>query len=154
MIRQPHAVEPFRGAWRIRTAGSIRQPFREHPANGRNPCRARCSRWLAGHFVTALVCVSLVFPAAAEAGRSEVVPVIRKVFGRYADQAIRIVDCETGGTFSIYASNRGVYLGLFQFGPYARRTYGFGWTALAQTQAAWRYFKASGYRWTAWECKP
>lgn len=92
--------------------------------------------------------------AAAASPRSRAVAAIRQVFGFYADQAIRVVACETGGTFSVRASNHGVYLGLFQFGPYARATFGFDWTALGQTRAAWRYFKASHYRWTAWECQP
>jgi hypothetical protein len=78
---------------------------------------------------------------------------IRKVFGRYADQAIRVVACETGGTFSVYARS-GDYLGLFQMGSYARARYGHTWTALGQARAAFRYFAESGYRWTAWSCKP
>lgn len=93
--------------------------------------------------------------AAAEAGdgHSDEIAAIRKVFGRYADQAIRVVRCETGGTFSVYARN-GQYLGLFQMGEYARGRYGHSWTALGQARAAFRYFAESGYRWTAWSCKP
>ena len=66
------------------------------------------------------------------------------------DEAVAVVRCETGGTFSTRASNSGVYLGLFQFGPYARARYGFGSTALAQARAAYRYFRDAG--WAPWEC--
>lgn len=100
-----------------------------------------------------LVALVAVTEARALTPRQQAVVAIRQVFGRYADQAIRVVACETGGTYSVTARN-GDYVGLFQFGSYARSTYGFGWTAIAQTRAAWRYFKASGYRWTAWSCKP
>lgn len=114
-----------------------------------------CARLLLILLLTTVIAAVAVTQArGASSPKQEAVRAIRQVFGRYADQAIRVVACETGGTFSVYASNHGVYLGLFQFGPYARATYGFGWTAMAQTRAAWRYFVASGYRWTAWECKP
>lgn len=79
---------------------------------------------------------------------------IYAVFGPYAAQAMRVSYCETGGTYSVYASNHGTYLGIFQMGPYARAKYGHGYTALAQARAAYRYFRDSGYRWTAWECRP
>lgn len=78
---------------------------------------------------------------------------IRFVFGRYADQAIRVSSCETGGTFSVYAQN-GQYLGLFQMGEYARSTYGHSWTPLGQAKAAYRYFVDSGRDWSPWSCKP
>lgn len=78
---------------------------------------------------------------------------IRMVFGRYADQALSVAGCETGGTYSVYASN-GQYLGLFQMGDYARGRYGHGTTAIAQARAAYRYFSSSGYDWSPWECKP
>jgi hypothetical protein len=78
---------------------------------------------------------------------------IRLVFGRYADEAIRVVDCETGGSFSTTATN-GQYVGLFQMGNYARGRYGHSKTALGQAQAAYRYFVASGRDWSPWECQP
>jgi len=86
---------------------------------------------------------------------ADVTPIvaIRLVFGRYADQAIRVADCETGGSFSTTARN-GQYLGLFQMGTYARGRYGHGRTALEQAQAAYRYFVDSGRNWGPWECKP
>jgi hypothetical protein len=78
---------------------------------------------------------------------------IRLVFGSYADQAVRVADCETGGSFSTTATN-GQYLGLFQMGNYARGRYGHSETALGQAQAAYRYFVASGRDWSPWECQP
>ncbi len=78
---------------------------------------------------------------------------IRLVFGSYGEQAVRVAGCETGQTYSTTARN-GQYLGLFQMGDYARSTYGHGWTALEQALAAYRYFVASGYDWSPWECKP
>jgi hypothetical protein len=78
---------------------------------------------------------------------------IRMVFGPYAEQAIRVSSCETGGTFSTRATN-GQYLGLFQMGDYARGRYGHSWTALGQAKAAYRYFVDSGRDWSPWECRP
>jgi hypothetical protein len=78
---------------------------------------------------------------------------IRFVFGAYADQAIRVSSCETGGTFDTNASN-GQYLGLFQMGDYARGRYGHGPTAIEQAKSAYAYFVASGKTWGPWECKP
>lgn len=75
------------------------------------------------------------------------------VFGAYCSQAIRVADCETGGTFSVYARN-GQYLGLFQMGSHERATYGHSWTAIGQARAAYRYFVASGRDWSPWDCKP
>ena len=75
------------------------------------------------------------------------------VFGRYCDQALSVVNCETGGTYSVYASN-GQYQGLFQMGSWERRTYGHGYTPYAQAQAAYRYFVASGRDWSPWQCRP
>ena len=92
---------------------------------------------------------------AQEARRATQTPkqAIRAVFGKYADQAIRVVSCETGGTFSTTARN-GQYLGLFQMGSWERRTYGHSATAIGQARAAWRYFAATGYSWRPWSCKP
>jgi hypothetical protein len=78
---------------------------------------------------------------------------IRLVFWNHGDEAVRVSDCETGGTFSTTAQN-GQYLGLFQMGDYARGAYGHGPTVLEQALAAYRYFVASGYSWGPWECKP
>lgn len=76
---------------------------------------------------------------------------IRRVFGAYAGQALSVAWCES--RFSIWARN-GQYLGLFQMGSSERATYGHSWTALGQSQAAYRYFVASGSDWSPWACKP
>lgn len=75
------------------------------------------------------------------------------VFGIYADQAIRVSHCETGGTFSVYAQN-GQYRGLFQMGSRERAKYGDSYTAYGQSVAAHRYFIDSGSDWSPWTCKP
>lgn len=80
-----------------------------------------------------------------------VYPAIRYVFGAYAGQAWRVAGCES--TWSIYAHN-GQYRGLFQMGSNERATYGHDWTPYGQAAAAYRYFAASGYDWSPWECKP
>lgn len=77
--------------------------------------------------------------------------VICQVFGPYCSQALAVARCESG--FSITAVN-GIYYGLFQLGATERATYGEGRTALGETQAAYRYFVASGRDWSPWSCKP
>lgn len=72
---------------------------------------------------------------------------------RYAQEAMRVIHCETGGTYSVFARN-GQYLGLFQMGSYARGRYGHGWNPWIQAKAAARYFFASGRDWSPWACKP
>lgn len=76
---------------------------------------------------------------------------IRHVFGQYAAQAQVVASCESG--HSVYAQN-GQYLGLFQMGESERSKYGHGSTPLAQAKAAYRYFTASGFDWSPWQCKP
>ena len=78
---------------------------------------------------------------------------ICKVFGRYCSQAIAVSSCETGGTFSTWASN-GQYLGLFQMGSWERSRYGHSSGAWGQARAAYRYFVDSGRDWSPWACKP
>lgn len=77
--------------------------------------------------------------------------IIRKVFGRYANQALSVSHCESG--WSIRAFN-GQYLGLFQMGSWERRTFGHGNGSWAQARGAHRYFVASGRDWSPWACKP
>lgn len=77
--------------------------------------------------------------------------VICSVFGPYCSQAKTVAWCE--GKYNPGAQN-GQYLGTFQMGEKERATYGHGSTLLAQTQAAYRYFVASGKDWSPWECKP
>jgi hypothetical protein len=77
--------------------------------------------------------------------------VICQVFGAYCSQALAVARCESG--FSTSAVN-GQYLGLFQMGSSERSTYGNGYTAYEQSEAAYRYFVASGRDWSPWACKP
>jgi hypothetical protein len=77
-------------------------------------------------------------------------------FGGYCDQAMRVVRCETGGTYSPWARN-GQYVNIFQMGYHERLTYGWhvaGDSPWLAAHAAWRYFVASGYSWRAWTCQP
>jgi hypothetical protein len=79
--------------------------------------------------------------------------VIRRVFGPWGDQAVRVAYCETGGTYNPAATN-GQYRGVLQMGAWERATYGDSPTVEGQAQAAYRYFAATGHDWSPWECKP
>jgi hypothetical protein len=68
-------------------------------------------------------------------------------------EAWSVAYCETGGTFSVWASN-GQYLGLWQMGSYARSRYGHGRDPWTQARAAHRYYVDSGRDWSPWTCKP
>lgn len=107
------------------------------------------------HAVTPLLaCIALALaPAGAAQPPPQVTRAVTAIFGPYAAQALRVVGCETGGTYSTRARN-GQYLGLFQMGAYARGRYGHATDALGQARAAYRYFVASGRDWSPWECKP
>ena len=73
------------------------------------------------------------------------------VFRSYCREALSVARCESG--YSVDAQN-GEYLGLFQMGSSERRLFGHGESALAQAQAAYRYFVRSGRDWSPWSCKP
>ena len=75
--------------------------------------------------------------------------VICSVFGSHCSEAISVATCESH--LNVYARN-GQYLGLFQFGSFARAHYGFAWDALTQARAAYRYFLDAG--WSPWQCRP
>jgi hypothetical protein len=77
--------------------------------------------------------------------------IIRKIFKRHGSDAIRVAMCESG--INPTARN-GQYLGTFQMGRYERATYGHGHSTWEQSRAAYRYFKAVGYSWRPWQCKP
>ena len=64
-------------------------------------------------------------------------------------EAFNIVACETGNRYNTTARN-GQYLGLFQFGSFARARYGFGWDAWSQARAAHAYYLDAG--WSPWTC--
>jgi hypothetical protein len=76
---------------------------------------------------------------------------ICSTFGRYCGQALRVAWCES--RLDVWARN-GQYRGLFQMGARERATYGDGIGAWAQSRAALRYFRATGYTWRPWSCKP
>lgn len=76
---------------------------------------------------------------------------IRCVFKAHGEAAISVAKCESG--LSTTARN-GQFYGIFQMGENERATYGDGSTALAQSQAAHKYFIASGSDWSPWQCKP
>jgi hypothetical protein len=80
---------------------------------------------------------------------SSVRGVICSVFGAHCSEALRVAWCES--RMNVYARN-GDYLGLFQFGSFARAHYGFAWNALAQARSAYRYFLDAG--WKPWACSP
>lgn len=63
------------------------------------------------------------------------------------DQAMKIVKCETGGTYWPWVSN-GQYLGIFQMGSSERAKYGHGNNVWAQAKAAYHYFLDAG--WGPW----
>jgi len=58
--------------------------------------------------------------------------------------AMRIVKCETGGTYTPWSAN-GQYLGIFQMGSRERRVYGHGNNVWAQARAAYAYFRDAGF---------
>jgi hypothetical protein len=64
-------------------------------------------------------------------------------------KALNVAYCESGPNLWPYASN-GQHLGMFQFGSFARSTYGFSWSPWEQARAAHRYWRVSG--WAPWEC--
>jgi hypothetical protein len=98
---------------------------------------------------TAAVVASMTLTTAAHA--SSTTTAICSTFGPYCSQAVRVAWCES--RLSVYARN-GQYLGLFQMGSYARSRYGHSWDAWGQSRAAYRYFRASGYSWRPWACRP
>lgn len=101
-----------------------------------------------------LAAFALAAQAPADSNRASNERVIRAVFGVYGDQAVWVARCES--SLSVWATN-GQYVNLFQMGLWERRTYGWhtaGSSALSASRAAYAYFKASGYRWGPWSCKP
>lgn len=126
-------------------------------------------RWIA--ITLAVICVALSLMLNVAAGSSTppaatyngitlkreqgiAVNVIRKVFGRYANQALSVSYCES--RFWVWASN-GQYKGLFQMGESERETYGHSYNnAWVQARAALRYFVDSGRDWSPWAsiCRP
>jgi hypothetical protein len=67
-------------------------------------------------------------------------------------QAVRVAKCESGWSLAVHAHSPAGHLGMFQFGSFARATYGFAWNPWAQAAAAYRYWRAAG--WSPWTCRP
>jgi hypothetical protein len=67
------------------------------------------------------------------------------------NEALRVAYCESGVNLWPYARN-GQYLGMFQFGSWARSTFGWSWSPWGQARAAYRYWRVSG--WSGWACRP
>jgi hypothetical protein len=65
-------------------------------------------------------------------------------------QAVRVAKCESGWSLAVHAHSPAGHLGMFQFGSFARATYGFAWNPWAQSAAAYRYYRAAG--WAPWSC--
>jgi len=61
--------------------------------------------------------------------------------------AFDVIACETGDT---YSTTIGSYrVGLFQFGPWERSQFGYGWSVWAQARGAHNYWRVSG--WSPWK---
>ena len=80
--------------------------------------------------------------------------------GSLCQQAMSVVRCETGGTYSIWSTN-GQYRNIFQMGSHERATFGWhdaGSPASVAAAAARRYYDyevARGiYGWSPWACRP
>lgn len=94
-------------------------------------------------------------PAAISGG--SVQNIIRQVFGSYANQALRVAQCESG--FNPFATNPSSSAsGVFQFlrstwagTPYANRSV---FDADANVRAAYWLFVQDGYSWREWVCRP
>ncbi len=119
----------------------------------RVPRRLRWRCLIRHSILTAALVALLMFPAPAGASVRPVSAseAICQVFGPYCAQALRVARCESG--LRTWAVN-GQYLGLFQMGSYARARYGHAGDAYGQARAAYRYFRASGYSWGPWSCRP
>ena len=115
-------------------------------------------RWRS--FVPALVIVATLSlppnaPAHHTRGHNYTVAkrAVCKVFGSQCANAMYVVRCETGGTYSVWAGyGKHQYYGLFQMGSWARANYGHGWNAWAQARAAYKLWRAHG--WSQWQCSP
>jgi hypothetical protein len=68
-------------------------------------------------------------------------------FGAECAKAIRVAQCESGLNPRAVGGG-GLYYGMFQFGAYARSTYGFAWDARTQAFAAAAMRRAEG--WGPW----
>lgn len=104
--------------------------------------------------VAALVLMGLSLavnvPRAGGAGAhyEQVRRIICVTFGPECRKAQRVAWCESRFNVHAVGNRHGAdpYFGLFQFGSYARRTYGFAWDARTQARAAKRMRDREGWR--------
>jgi hypothetical protein len=96
-------------------------------------------------------------PLNASPPTGSVPDLIRSVFGRYADSALRVARCESGFNPGAYNPIEGA-TGVFQFllgtwlgTPYHNYTRTNAW---ANVNAAFWVFKKDGYTWREWQCQP
>lgn len=80
--------------------------------------------------------------------------------GYLCSQAMAVVRCETGGTYSPWAQN-GQYVDIFQMGYSERKRYGWhvrGSSVWLAAKAAYNYYmdevRRGIYGWNPWSCKP
>lgn len=73
-------------------------------------------------------------------------------------EALDVARCESGPNYWNYAhngplpftKNQETYAGMFQFGSYARSSFGFSWSPWQQARSAYRYWLVAG--WSPWSC--
>jgi len=82
---------------------------------------------------------------AKTAAKSAQQAIIDAFGSKNGQRAVKVGKCES--KLDATARN-GNHMGLFQMGPWARRTFGHGPDAESQAQAAYRYFQAAG--WAPW----
>jgi hypothetical protein len=76
---------------------------------------------------------------------------------RYGREALVVARLESSSFWwdsRCQEAGNGQYLGCFQMGSSERDTYGHANNVWGQARAAYRYFRASGYDWSPWSCKP
>lgn len=79
--------------------------------------------------------------------------------GRLCREAMAVVKCETGGTYSTWASN-GQYVNIFQMGSHERSIFGWHilgssvWKAAKAARAYYNYeIRHGNWGWHPWDCR-
>lgn len=112
----------------------------------------------------ALTCGGFTKGAAANHGSNNYYQVRAAVChyftGYLCGEAMAVVACETGRTYSVWAKN-GQYENIFQMGTRERQMYGWhtvGSSAWSAARAARNYYnyarRVYGYGWHPWSCRP
>lgn len=82
---------------------------------------------------------------------------IKEVFGEYADEALKIVECESKfnpKAYHVNANGYGVDRGLFQINSkYHVADKKFLYDYKVNTAMAYKIFKDAGYSWKPWACR-